>query len=154
MRALVIGALAVALMEGCALQIPWHPDADSYIEAVPGVDPTQLAQQLTNYLAGAYPPANTTFILMPPAADQIDNPLTPALTSTLSKAGFAVADLSTAPSLGKRANIHHLRYRESAFDDRALIELDIDDRTITQLYAPDRSGLVAAVSAPAVRESD
>jgi hypothetical protein len=101
-----------------------------------------------------YPPANTTFILMQPAADQPDNPLAVALTSALSKAGFAVADLSTATSLGKRANVHHVRYRVSAFDDRALVELDIDDRTITRLYAPDKSGLVAAVSASAVRESD
>jgi hypothetical protein len=121
---------------------------------IPGIDPTQLAQQLATYLAGMYPPANTTFILMQPAADQPGNPLVPAITSALSKAGFAVADLSTAASLAKRANVHHVRYRVSAFDDRALVELDIDDRTITRLYAPDTTGLVAAVSAPAVRERD
>ena len=154
MRSLVVLVLAVALMEGCALQSASHPISGSYIEVVPGIDPTQLAQQLTTYLAGRYPPANTTFILMQPAADQPDNLLAPALTSALSKAGFAVADLSTATSLGKRANVHHVRYRVSTFDDRALVELDIDDRTITRLYAPDKSGLVAAVSASAVRESD
>jgi hypothetical protein len=154
MRSLVVLVLAVALMEGCALQSASHPISGSYIEVVPGIDPTQLAQQLTTYLAGMYPPANTTFILMQPAADQPDNLLAPALTSALSKAGFAVADLSTATSLGKRANVHHVRYRVSTFDDRALVELDIDDRTITRLYAPDKSGLVAAVSASAVRESD
>jgi hypothetical protein len=154
MRSLVVLVLAVALMEGCALQSASHPISGSYIEVVPGIDPTQLAQQLTTYLAGMYPPANTTFILMQPAADQPDNLLAPALTSALSKAGFAVADLSMATSLGKRANVHHVRYRVSTFDDRALVELDIDDRTITRLYAPDKSGLVAAVSASAVRESD
>jgi hypothetical protein len=154
MRSLVVLVLAVALMEGCALQSASHPISGSYIEVVPGIDPTQLAQQLTTYLAGMYPPANTTFILMQPAADQPDNLLAPALTSALSKAGFAVADLSTATNLGKRANVHHVRYRVSTFDDRALVELDIDDRTITRLYAPDKSGLVAAVSASAVRESD
>ena len=154
MRSLVVLVLAVALMEGCALQSASHPISGSYIEVVPGIDPTQLAQQLTTYLAGMYPPANTTFILMQPAADQPDNLLAPALTSALSKAGFAVADLSTATSLGKRANVHHVRYRVSTFDDRALVELNIDDRTITRLYAPDKSGLVAAVSASAVRESD
>ena len=154
MRSLVVLVLTIALMEGCALQSASHPISGSYIEVVPGIDPTQLAQQLTTYLAGMYPPANTTFILMQPAADQPDNPLAPALTSALSKAGFAVADLSTATSLGKRANVHHVRYRVSTFDDRALVELDIDDRTITRLYAPDKSGLVAAVSASAVRESD
>ena len=154
MRSLVVLVLTVALMDGCALHNTPHAASGSYIEVVPGIDPTQLAQQLTTYLAGMYPPANTTFILMQPAADQPDNLLAPALTSALSKAGFAVADLSTATSLGKRANVHHVRYRVSTFDDRALVELDIDDRTITRLYAPDKSGLVAAVSASAVRESD
>ena len=152
MRSLVVLVLTIALMDGCALQSAQRAASGSYVEAVPGIDPTQLAQQLTSYLVGLYPPANTTFILMLTATDQPGIPLAPALTSALSKAGFAVADLSTAASLPKRANVHHVRYRISAFDERTLVELDIDDRTITRLYAPDKSGLLAAVSAPAVRE--
>jgi hypothetical protein len=143
----LIAPVAISIFSGCVAPIATR-SRDSYAADVPGIDATQLAQATSNSLATLYPPANTTMVVDP---SHTDSKFGAGLTTALSKAGFAVADPASASHLDS-ASAHRLRYRVSSFDTQALVELDLDDRQITQLYAADTSGLVAAASAPTVRD--
>jgi Conjugal transfer protein TrbH len=146
-RSMAIGLITVSTLSGCVLPASSRVSG-SYVEEVPGIDATKLAQATSNALAQIYPPANTIFVLDPaPTESGFGTGFRVALT----QAGFAVADSASAAQVD-RAHAHPLRYRVLRFDGEALVQVDVDDRQLTQLYAADTAGLVAAASAPTVRE--
>lgn len=120
-----------ACLAGCASV----DTARSYVEAVPQVDAVQLGSVVANYMKGSYPAAKTTLVLIPP---QAENPFTNSLVRSLSHAGFALADPTTAGG----ENYHRFAYYVTAFDGGALVRLLVDGHPVTRCYMQEARGIV------------
>lgn len=124
----------VVSMMGCAsVNTP-----RSYVEAVPQFDETKLGGVVADYLKDAYPAAKTTLVLVPPEPAQADNPFTKSLLQSLSHAGFALADPTTAAG----PNFHRFSYYVTAFDGGALVRLVVDGQQVARCYMQQAPGVV------------
>jgi hypothetical protein len=110
----------------------------SYVEAVPQVDAAKLGSVVADYVKDTYPAATTTVVLVPPQPGQANNPLTNSLLQSLSHAGFALADPTTADG----PNLHRLSYSVTAFDGGALVRLVLDGHLATRCYRQAARGIV------------
>lgn len=110
----------------------------SYVEAVPQVDATKLGSVVAEYMKDTYPAKKTTLVLFPPQPGQANNPFTTSLLQSLSHAGFALADPTTAGE----PDFHRFSYYVTAFDGGALVRLVVDGHLATRCYMQETRGVV------------
>lgn len=116
-------ALVVALgLAGCAGVV----DASYVGPLAAPADAAVLASGITEFMAARLSPATTTLALDPLASDQTSNALTPALTASLRKRGFATVEAGGAAPPGAR----HVRYWITPMGTGNLVRLTIDGGAI------------------------
>ena len=77
---------------------------------------------------------STTILLAPTERLQADNPLTPALSNSLRKSGFALVESKTQAS-----NAQVLRYQVSRLDDGVWVQLHLNQEEANRFYSLDAS---------------
>jgi hypothetical protein len=136
-------ALTAVAVSACA---PVKP-GNSFVQGVTPEDSRDLAAEIVGYVSEGLPAARSTVMLDAVSSDQLKNPLTPALTSSLATAGYSVA---TPPQPANLA--HRIAYRVSPMDGGFLLRLRIDGRESTRFYVRDTAGHLVGVGPFIVRE--
>ena len=107
----------------------------------------QLADSIASYVGRKASFESTIILLAPTERPQADNPLTPALSNSLRRAGFALVE-----SKNQASNAQVLRYQVSKFDDGVWVQLDLNQEEANRFYSLDASNSLIADAPFCVRE--
>lgn len=125
----------------------------SYVEpSVSAIDAQTLAGDVVTYLADSLPPARTTLVLNPPAANDKDqDALTEFMLSALSEWGYGI--LLFDPKTGAGMGVP-LRYLVSPLDSGVLLRLQYQGGEVSRYYPRDTNGQLLPVVPFTVRMSE
>lgn len=119
----------------------------SWVSGVNRKQSLQIADSIAYYV-GTKAPFESTFILLAPTErPQEDNPLTPALSNSLRRSGFALVE-----SKNQAPNAQVLRYQVSKLDDGVWVQLHMNQQEANRFYSVDASNSLVADAPFCVRE--
>lgn len=121
---------------------------NSYVSPLPANDAISISRAITDFLSTQWPPASSTVLLVPPEKGQDNNVLTPVLTQTLIKTGFAIGNSNQDVS-----GAHRLQYWVTPLGQGILVRLTLDNTTQAScFYGRDATGNLQAGSPFTVRK--
>lgn len=121
----------------------------SYVSALTVNEAGVLAKSMTDFLTQHYPPAQTTFLLLPPDSSQANNPLTPALVASLKAKGFGIGNPSEHAPLA--LSLQYLVTPLSQED--VVLRMRIGQTEVSALYTRVGMGQFTQVSPFSLRRS-
>jgi hypothetical protein len=119
----------------------------SWVSDVNHEQSKQLADSIVSYVGKRAAVESTSILLAPTERLQADNPLTPALSNSLRKSGFALVESKTQAS-----NAQVLQYQVSRLDDGVWVQLHLNQEEANRFYALDASNNLVADAPFCVRE--
>jgi len=140
------------VLKACFLRLVPHRNyagtsERSWVSDVNREQSLQLADSIASYVGRKASVESTIILLAPTERPQADNPLTPALSNSLRKSGFALVE-----SKSQASNAQVLRYQVSKLDDGVWVQLHLDQEEANRFYALDASNGLVANAPFSVRE--
>lgn len=119
--------LAPLVLAGSLAACAGSPSS-SYVALLAGPTDAQIiAGEITEFVALSLPATSTTLALEAPVSEHASNALTPALTASLRRRGFATVDVEGENT---PAGARRMRYRVTPMDEGDLVRLTIDGGAI------------------------
>ena len=119
----------------------------SWVSDVNQEQSLQLADSIASYVGKKASVESTTILLAPTERLQAENALTPALSSSLRKTGFALVE-----SKSQASNAQVLRYQVSRLDDGVWVQLHLNQEEANRFYSLDATNSLVANAPFSVRE--
>lgn len=127
--------------------VPSRPGERSWVSDINSAQSSRLAEEVAAFLSTQAPTQSTTLLLAPPPKAQAENPFTVALTDSLRKCGFGLAD-----SKRQTSDAQVLRYQVSGLDGGVFVQLQFAQKQTNQYYGLGSSNDLVAGAPLCVRE--
>lgn len=118
----------------------------SWVGAIETDQAGPLAENIAQFLAEHFDPAETTLLLAIPPSKQRMNPFTPAFKASLRNLGFALAD-----SRAQAPNARLLRYQVSELNEGVWVQLQVNQQQVNRFYPFNAANQLMATSPFSVR---
>lgn len=141
-------AAIMAAASVCLFGVGGGPSDGSTAVPLATADANRMAEATTSFLAVQLPPAATTLYVVGPAGCDRRDTYTPALTTALRQAGYALAaDVRLNPAA------HVVKYHVTeGWQDSVILRLQLDNRETTQLFVRGPDGVLREAGPLTIKE--